>query len=452
MPLTIKQLIEFSWMSQAAYLSLEGLDTNTPSSVLEQALRDSQNTNVGLNNVFSTKQATAFTGTSTPNDSNDGFAVVSHTPNDSTGFSATVFKSNAANTNRFTIAVRGTEPSSILSDLLNADLIGVVTQGAAYKQTISAYRYYKQLTTAKGAPVSYKPAELTMMGDLFIQAYGLPVVGPGTRLDMFLTSLQQDSGIDGLPAGATVNFAGHSLGGHVATLLAGLVNQFGTTQIGDIATYNAPGMGGIFRLIDVPVDVQAIRSHITNIIGKGGMTVTPNVGSTSGLSDQLFIETASLNQIANHSIVKLSDSLAVYDLFARVDANLKPGDITSILTASSNVAENSLESAVTALGELFQVPSAVVTGNAFDGAGRDKLYVALKDLETELAKPANAGLSIKPFVTTLDNGKDIIMPGISLASSASADTPDGTAFRYALVKGALFAANDDLFTSERSAA
>ena len=118
MALTIKQLLNYSWMSQASYLDFNGLTQNDL-----QALRNKlQESTINLHNEFVDKQASAFTNPI------DGFSFVSHAPNyQDTGFSATVFKSNTDNS--YTIAVRGTEPELFNSaDLTRADALGVVLQ------------------------------------------------------------------------------------------------------------------------------------------------------------------------------------------------------------------------------------------------------------------------------------------------------------------------------------
>ena len=61
--------------------------------------------------------------------------------------------------------------------------------------------------------------------------------------------------------------------------------------------------------------------------------------------------------VENHSIAKLTDALAVYNLFATAAPGLDSTEglntITAILQTSSSKADHTLESAVTALGELF---------------------------------------------------------------------------------------------------
>ena len=106
MVLTTKQLKDYSWMSQASYL-------NMLSSADAQVALTTSVLSSGKN--FSAAQAQSFLGTNTQS-LTDGFNFISHQSNDSSGFSATVFKSNASGA--YTIAVRGTEQISI-ADVLN---------------------------------------------------------------------------------------------------------------------------------------------------------------------------------------------------------------------------------------------------------------------------------------------------------------------------------------------
>lgn len=282
MAMTIKQLLNFSWMSQSSYLDFTGLFQNNPLG-LEAKLQEKI---INPDKVFSASQATTFT------DPTNGYSFISYKPNDSTGFSATVFKTNDTTTD-FTIAVRGTEPSFFQSflgataDLFNADAIGVVLQGAAYEQTISAYRFYKQQTTAKGQQVIYSAAEIAKLGEMYNETLlrlPVPVLDSVARLvllDQFYSALTDVTDLNNKGVGAidattaTIHFTGHSLGGHVATLLASLVQQLGTGNVADITTFNAPGQGGLLNVNPV-IDAIPVASKITNIISEGGMTVTPN--------------------------------------------------------------------------------------------------------------------------------------------------------------------------------
>lgn len=99
MALAINQLLNYSWMSQASYLDFSGLSFGASGTDLASTLKDRN----GINpeKILSDTQATQFTAPAT------GYSFINTHPNDHTGFSATVFKSNADNT--YTIAVRGTE-------------------------------------------------------------------------------------------------------------------------------------------------------------------------------------------------------------------------------------------------------------------------------------------------------------------------------------------------------
>ena len=69
MALTIKQLTNYSWMSQASYLDFTGLTQNNP-----DALKGKQkNSIINAHNVFTATQAETFLGSNTAN-SNDGFS------------------------------------------------------------------------------------------------------------------------------------------------------------------------------------------------------------------------------------------------------------------------------------------------------------------------------------------------------------------------------------------
>ena len=222
MALTIKKLLNYSWMSQASYLDFTGLIQGDLNELTKKLTINALN----VGKIFASEQAATFTGSSTPNDPTDGFNFVSYHGNDNTGFSATVFNSNANNS--YTIAVRGTEPSGlqIITDLLWADLIGVVFEGKAFDQLIEAYRYYKQITTAAGAAVQYTATELNMLGHIEAAA----TLGPGraflanylpseitTAIAQVTAYFSNDVGLGVLiPVGATVNFTGHSLGGQLA--------------------------------------------------------------------------------------------------------------------------------------------------------------------------------------------------------------------------------------------
>jgi len=102
MAMTTKQLRNFSWMSQASYLDFTGIGVATPAATILDRLGNSP---INPDKNFALEQARDFLGLNSPSDSAAGFSYQADKPNDSVGFSATVFKSN--DSNEYTVAVRG---------------------------------------------------------------------------------------------------------------------------------------------------------------------------------------------------------------------------------------------------------------------------------------------------------------------------------------------------------
>ena len=210
---------DYSWMSQASYLDFVNLQAGD-SNELKKKLELSP---INSTKIFADEQINSFV------DGNTGYQFLSHQANTDSGFSATVFKSNADGS--YTFAVRGTEPPASgnygqsFIDLAAADGLGVVLEGKAFDQLREAYRYYKQITTAAGAAVQYTTLELEMLGR--VEAGALLGAGRGflasflpseitTAIGQVTALVTGDVGLGVLiPANAVINFTGHSLGGQV---------------------------------------------------------------------------------------------------------------------------------------------------------------------------------------------------------------------------------------------
>lgn len=84
-------------------------------------------------------------------------------PNQSSGFSATVFWDKIEQ--KHVLAIRGTEINwqGIPSDLFSADLGGIGATGFANQQAADLYRYWKRLTTPAGQSVHYSMDELVKL-------------------------------------------------------------------------------------------------------------------------------------------------------------------------------------------------------------------------------------------------------------------------------------------------
>ncbi len=276
-----------------------------------------------IKKVFAAEQAKDFV---------NHYDFVHQQPNTNYGMSATVFKDESESGN-YTIAVRGTEPPGAgdnnLTDLL-VDLFGVVLEGQAKIQAIQAFHYYKQLTTATTEQIEYTSAELKAVVKL-IRTNSNPISNDVSTEDELAanTFLQQafgdEQGLGLMTDAETINFTGHSLGGHVAYLLSGLVQESQSQiAVGDIMTYNAPGEGSLlYELLNwvTPGTIWSaegpIGSKHLSFYGEGGIEVTALSGKVIGTPVPTFIEEETGPSV-NHAIDKLSDSLALYNLLENI--------------------------------------------------------------------------------------------------------------------------------------
>ncbi len=296
------------------------------------------------------------------------YTVLAQSVPTTNGFSATLFQNNQ--TGQKTLAIRG---SDNFTDYLT-DVVDVAVLGGTFGQEQYAFLndFYQQLITQ-----------------------GM------------------------LSSSENFSVAGHSLGGFLAQAFS--VDRPGTVT--QTYTYNAPGIGGAVAEVLSwlgATNTNVAVSDMTNIQASG-LSATAGLGTLLGHVQEVFTEVQS-NPLNNHKLGFLTDSLAVCNLFAQLDPSLntRPNGlttITNILKASSNVAANSLESTITALGKLFGVTNTTFTGSEFD-TNRDLLYKVLNNINAVL--PSNGG-----SFTVLDLSA---LNATQLASSAK----DNLAYRYAL--------------------
>jgi hypothetical protein len=251
------------------------------------------------------------------------------------------------------------------------------------------------------------------LADLLTDAIDIALLGtPERQLQYSALKAKVAEWLDGgtLASGFTV--AGHSLGGFLAGAL--LVDY--PTQIGDAYLYNAPGAGGLGaglrQLLKLEHDPSLDLARVTNLRAEGGGSMVAGLGLAWGTPIPVQIEVGQ-NPLDNHSIVTLTDALAVYDLFGRADANLQLTAIGEMLKAVSSRSEATLESAVRSLGRLFLATAPeVATGD------REALYRTCEQIRAVL--PAS-GLTVIPLTT---------LTAAELQTAAS--NPDAFATRYAL--------------------
>lgn len=323
------------------------------------------------------------------------------------GFSATLFE-NVGSPRHYTLAVRGTD--TWIGEDAEAD-VDVTLGGAAFNQLLSMVNYVLRLqagsnsTTRQVELLSASGATAPSLTTTFVQG-----VGPGVAADQ-------------------LTITGHSLGGFLGQMYQRIFGSAGVYTFNALGVVRpeAPVFDQLTSLLGLP---QGSFSS-----GDGDNLVVPGdparlIGTVQGNPQQeIFSEGANQGPLDAHRIAAVTDSLAVYNLLGKLDSSLVTGSeatITSILRAASNVATNSLEVTVSAIGKLLNVANTEFTGNVFDGAGRDLLYLALKDLNAALPSLGGAG---SYSVSTLAG-----LPADTISSIAQAPLEDNAdqAYRYAL--------------------
>ncbi len=422
--ITLRQSANYAWMSQASYLNLAGLPIGVSGPVFAARLVVNE---LNDDKVFAQDQAAELSN------SVSGFSLIQQFPNTNNGTSLTIFKSNDSINPIYTIAVRGTEATAQLSSDLLQDFFGVVLAGKAKTQLIEAFRIYKKATTPGGQPVSYSGEEVSKLVGVILSGLGaagsIEKVAATISLVSALVSDdlgQGDVGQTEIPSGATINFTGHSLGGHVAYLLAELVQSTitGNRVVGDVVTFNAPGVDALtyevanWLGINTTVQSGVIGNSHVAIYGFGGISVTAGLGQISGTRRPVFIESAGWLTTENHSIVKLADSLALQKLFYDVDARVNSHVINVVQSAISRRMADSNERALEALYRL-------ITGTEIQVPVEDRssYYIRVAELEAALAVDwPNQNLELKSLVE-LTAGQVV----------SAAVSESGLAYRYALL-------------------
>ena len=297
-------------------------------------------------------------------------------------------------------------------DFLEADG-SLIIGGKAQSQLIEMVNYLLRLRAGSNA----RTPQLTIIDGVpaFMTLGGTPLL------------------FDGVGPGISVSYlsvTGHSLGGYLAQLYSRL---FGSPAV---YTYNTLGVNvgnePLFEQLSTLLAQLALAGGFFGS-GFGDNLVVPGepaqqIGVVQGNPRrQAFSEGANEGPIDAHSIGSLTDALAVYDLFARIDPGLNEREtgfqeITDILKALSHVGVNSLEAAVSALGGIFKVQDTVFRSNEFD-QDRDGLYKAIKALTGAVESGSTAGLQIESLVARVAN---------DLIQTASGSDAIAIAYRYAL--------------------
>ena len=223
-------------------------------------------------------------------------------------------------------------------------------------------------------------------------------------LESFYTKLTQPGGKLGSNEAFTIT--GHSLGG----FLAQAFTARRATVITAAYTFNAPGLGLADTLLGYLgiTNASVAAGKITNVHATDGLSMTAGLGFMLGSKLPVRIENNGITD--NHSIVRLSDTLAIYETYAR----LMPGiDVkqAAVLFAGSGVGNRRQEDALDALRAPIQgiSPAQKTPLNNHDAFGTN-----LKQL-TDALNPSTGTLK------ALAGKAAISLASSSLASTAKTD-------------------------------
>ena len=308
---------------------------------------------------------------------------------------------------------------------------------------------FEEVATGKRY-VAIRGTEFTDIGDLTadggIILHGIPELSEQYQaLKSKIEAWQSDGTLPG-----TFTVAGHSLGGWLA---GGLAQDF-ADSIEHTYLYNTPGVGGATLSDEVLQQLNEALgtsfasapnlANLTNIrastgispIAGLGLPLSPVIGiqiEDQKLSDALFSDGADTPLSLNHSQRVLTDSLAVYALFAGMSASLTIEDVGLILKAAGYRDAMTLEDAVNALGNLFGA------GDQVSGSDdRDGLYQRMQAIRDsagyQLAIQSRDFISVQPLTNTSRN---------QLVAQAQLDGAEGLAYRYAIANLNAFAVSGD---------
>jgi hypothetical protein len=365
--------------------------------------------------AFSATQASEFA---------EHWRVVHHQSNTESGFSATLFERidddplGGFQAGELVYAIRGTEAGTIGD--ISADVGDIMLDGLAINQIVDLYNDWMRILAGDGQV--YEAAQLEYNADLTIERQSLM----GEELDQFDALLASQGYVIDQPVGNVyaVTFApsdevfgadderahgdvnidsemlagvtGHSLGGHLADAFTRLFPGTAEALTVNGAGYATGALPGFGLTADTNIDTlfaelggasEFTASDIQNVYGETMpefVTMDQVLGlQQQGSSDAVFIEQQNpLTYTLGHGASQITDSLAVYDLFIRLDSTLASQDLSDTLAQlkpifeqSSNLAADSLETVVVALTQ-------IITGTKpyIEIDDRDQLYAAINTL------------------------------------------------------------------------
>lgn len=240
------------------------------------------------------------------------------------------------------VAHRGTTP---LQDILDADVDLAVISGVARRQVAAMVNWWQDIALPAGQ--AYTRVALGGGASPLTFVPGDVAAADGTLRDVVLTASNAGK----------LRSVGHSLGGHLATILASL---FGS-QVSHTATFNGAGLysGAAVSQLFLDFLSRGPLDQAAAIVGQGlsipttdemdnfhaanGRSLTTNAVTFAqpGLRIPVYNEESFSPE--NHFIYKLTDSLALSRAFERLAPTVDLTDVTRMAEASASIEAASLE-------------------------------------------------------------------------------------------------------------
>jgi len=467
--MTIQTLFQQAQLAEAAYAAFIDPQTGfvyTDTTKIEGALQDQ-----GNNMSFSPNQASDLVKNWRVADQYTASGLFGLT--DGSGFSATLFETLGADgvgTGHYSFAARGTQTSlvaPILADL-SADVGDIVADGLAMYQIVDMYNYWQYLTHTGVYDAKVLDKDLLKTAEL-VAAYVVPGAGPvleaTMRIDGYLidnpshtvlsiqpvpstelSDVKLRNGIGMLPATAVVNVDGHSLGGHLAMAFSRLF----PSATANVTAVNGAGFGlqnsnvnTLFAGLNGASGFDADK--ITNAVGSAAMNVVSQdwllLQQPAGRTE-IYTESYSWGTSFGHGSSQMTDSLALYKLYAELSPSLSIEQISNVFGSASEQNVLTLERSLDALRVYFEGETAQGSGQT-PSEDRDELYTKLYALEKSDGFRAMAGSAAVRVTAELS--------AAALSEQAKQDFGYFMAVRYLLpialegTSSAVIAANSDLY-------
>ncbi|MDP3088511.1 MAG: hypothetical protein Q8M99_10045 [Methylotenera sp.] len=276
-----QNLFDQASLAEAAYANLEGITASSSPDALKLALQEGDG-------KFSVAQAAEFVL---------HWKVVSHIPNTSTGFSATVFES-LDHPGEFSLAIRGSLLSQGGIDFV-ADAKTIATDGVAVSQLVDMYNYWQSLTH-NGA---YQAAQLNkqVAASVFLDAvYRLNGGNLTAELITYATGLNIPTSYDA----ARAYFVSQ---GYVVE--GGNVYDVDTSQLStSIFANNNPLYTGKGKLIGEAVSLSghSLGGHLAMAFSRLFPSATNDVTSINGLGFKIGDANVNNLLVANNTLYQRS--------------------------------------------------------------------------------------------------------------------------------------------------